>query len=112
MRSPHNPHSTRPCSSAGPSRTGLWDPTTIRGVHYSQEHGRTVSVYICQENTVRRGGRVCQSVPGKIVDPAIGALLVELMTPMAVLRSGNRRNLKPARLPYLGRETLQPEEDC
>ncbi len=55
-----------------------------RGVHYSQEHGRTVSVYICQENTVRRGGRVCQSVPGKIVDPAIGALLVELMTPMAL----------------------------
>ena len=41
-------------------------------------------LYICQENTVRRGGRVCQSVPGKIVDPAIGALLVELMTPMAL----------------------------
>jgi hypothetical protein len=54
------------------------------GVHYSQEHGRTVPVYICQENTVRRGGRVCQTVPGKIVDPAIGALLVELMTPMAL----------------------------
>ncbi len=33
---------------------------------------------------MRRGGRVCQSVPGKIVDPAIGALLVELMTPMAL----------------------------
>jgi DNA invertase Pin-like site-specific DNA recombinase len=54
------------------------------GVHYSQEHGRTVPVYICQENTVRRGGRVCQTVPGKIVDPAISALLVELMTPLAL----------------------------
>ena len=45
---------------------------------------QSISAYICQENTVRRGGRVCQSVPGKIVDPAIGALLVELMTPMAL----------------------------
>jgi hypothetical protein len=43
-----------------------------------------VPVYICQENIVRRGGRVCQTVPGKIVDPAIGALLVELMTPMTL----------------------------
>jgi hypothetical protein len=54
------------------------------GVHYSQEHGCIVPVYICQENIVRRGGRVCQTVPGKIVDPAIGALIVELMTPMTL----------------------------
>ena len=54
------------------------------GVHYNQEHGRIVPVYICQENIVRRGGRVCQTVPGKIVDPAIGALIVELMTPMTL----------------------------
>lgn len=54
------------------------------GVHYSQEHGRIVPVYICQESTLRRGGRVCQTIPGKIVDPAISALLVELMTPMAL----------------------------
>jgi recombinase-like zinc beta ribbon protein len=54
------------------------------GVHHNQEHGRTVPVYICHENIVRRGGRVCQTVPGKIVDPAIGALLVELMTPMTL----------------------------
>ena len=54
------------------------------GVHYSLEHGRTVPVYVCQEIVVRRGGRVCQSVPGKVVDPAVGALLVELMTPMTL----------------------------
>ena len=54
------------------------------GVHYSQEHGCIVPVYIWQENIVRRGGRVCQTVPGKIVDPAIGALIVELMTPMTL----------------------------
>ena len=54
------------------------------GVHYSREHGRIVPVYVCQENTVRRGGKICQSIPGKIVDPAIGALLIELMTPMTL----------------------------
>jgi DNA invertase Pin-like site-specific DNA recombinase len=54
------------------------------GVHYNQEHGRSVPVYVCQETLVRRGGRVCQTVPGKVVDPAIGSLLVELMTPMTL----------------------------
>ena len=52
------------------------------GVHYSQEHGQTVPIYICQETTVRRGGKSCQTVPGKVVDPAITALLIEMMTPM------------------------------
>ena len=54
------------------------------GVHYSSEQGRTVPVYVCQETVLRRGGKICQSVPGKVVDPAVGALLVELMTPMTL----------------------------
>lgn len=54
------------------------------GVHYSQEHGRPVPTYICQETAIRGGGKACQSVPGKVVDPAVGALLVELMTPMTL----------------------------
>src|SRR6516162_3078466 len=78
---------------AGPAREG---PALLQGrvlcglcgermgVHYSQEHGRTVAAYVCQETLVRRGGKTCQSVPGKVVDPAVGALLVELMTPMTL----------------------------
>jgi DNA invertase Pin-like site-specific DNA recombinase len=78
---------------AGPAREG---PALLQGrvlcglcgermgVRYSQEHGQTVPVYLCQETVVRRGGKICQSVPGKIVDPAVGALLVELMTPMTL----------------------------
>jgi DNA invertase Pin-like site-specific DNA recombinase len=54
------------------------------GVHYNNEHGRIVAVYACQETLLRRGGKICQSVPGKVVDPAIAALLVELMTPMTL----------------------------
>ena len=38
------------------------------GVRYSQEHGQTVPVYVCQETLVRHGGKVCQTVPGKLVD--------------------------------------------
>ena len=45
------------------------------GVRYSQEHGQTGSTYVCKESAVRRGGKVCQSVPGKIVDPAIRTFL-------------------------------------
>ncbi len=54
------------------------------GVRYHQEHGCSVPVYICQEVLVRRGGTVCQTVPGKDVDQAVGALLIELMAPMTL----------------------------
>ena len=33
---------------------------------------------------MRRGGPVCQTVPGKVVDPAVAALLVDLMTPITL----------------------------
>lgn len=54
------------------------------GVRYSSENGRTVPVYVCQETAVRRAGKTCQTVPGKVVDPALAALLVEMMTPMTL----------------------------
>ena len=54
------------------------------GVRYSHENGQTVPVYVCQETQVRRGGKACQTVSGKGVDHAGGALLVELMTPMTL----------------------------
>ena len=54
------------------------------GVHYSQEHGQSVPIYVCQETAVRRAGKTCQTVPGKVVDPAVAALLIEMMTPMTL----------------------------
>ena len=54
------------------------------GVHYSRENGQTVPIYVCQETAVRRAGKTCQTVPGKVVDPAITALLIEMMTPMTL----------------------------
>ncbi|BCH19120.1 recombinase family protein [Mesorhizobium sp. L-2-11] len=78
---------------AGPVREG---PGLLQGrvlcglcgermsVQYSQEHGQSVPTYVCKETATRRGGKVCQSVPGKVVDPAVSALLVKLMTPMTL----------------------------
>jgi DNA invertase Pin-like site-specific DNA recombinase len=54
------------------------------GVRYHQEHGRMVPVYICQETAARRGGKTCQTVPGKVVDAAVADLMIELMTPMTL----------------------------
>ena len=54
------------------------------GVRYSQEHSRTVPTYVCHANAVRRAGWTCQTVPGKLVDAAIAALMIELMTPMSL----------------------------
>ncbi len=54
------------------------------GVHYVTEHGASVPTYVCQEAAVRSGADVCQRVPGKVVDPAIGDLLLELVQPLTL----------------------------
>jgi DNA invertase Pin-like site-specific DNA recombinase len=54
------------------------------GVRYQHEHGRMVPIYICQETSVRNGGKICQTVPGKVVDPAIADVMIQVMTPMTL----------------------------
>jgi hypothetical protein len=77
----------------GPAREG---PALLQGrvlcglcgermsVRYGHEHGCTVPTYVCQETAVRRAGKTCQTVPGKIVDAAVATLLIEMMTPMTL----------------------------
>jgi len=78
---------------AGPAREG---PALVQGrvicgvcgermsVHYNVVHGQPAPTYVCQEASVRRGEKVCQRVPGVIVDQAISNLLLELMEPMTL----------------------------
>jgi DNA invertase Pin-like site-specific DNA recombinase len=54
------------------------------GVRYQTESGSIVPIYFCQEAAVRAGAKVCQSVPGKIVDPAISGVLLELVQPLTL----------------------------
>jgi DNA invertase Pin-like site-specific DNA recombinase len=54
------------------------------GIHYrhANRDPRGRPDYVCQELQVRGCGEICQTVPGKAVDAAIGALLLELVIPM------------------------------
>lgn len=78
---------------AGPPREG---PALLQGrvlcgicggrmsVRYHNLDGveRSRPDYVCLEDLVRKGSKVCQQVPGTGVDAAIGELLVELVTPL------------------------------
>jgi DNA invertase Pin-like site-specific DNA recombinase len=54
------------------------------GVHYWTEKGKIGTTYVCQEASVRRGSKVCQRVPGNIVDRAVSDLLLELVQPLTL----------------------------
>jgi hypothetical protein len=54
------------------------------GVHYNITNGQVTPTYVCQEASVRSGEKVCQRVPGAVVDQAITELLLELMQPITL----------------------------
>ncbi len=54
-------------------------------VRYHQRAGqRIVPDYLCQHKSIEQGCAPCQRVPGSDLDRAIGALLIERMTPEAI----------------------------
>lgn len=53
-------------------------------VRYHQHRGERVPDYMCQKQSVERGEPVCQQIHGGTLDPAIGNLLVETVTPMTL----------------------------
>jgi DNA invertase Pin-like site-specific DNA recombinase len=77
----------------GPAREG---PALLQGrvlcgicgermsIRYSMAYQQVVPTYVCQEASVRRAEKVCQSVPGRAVDQAISELLLDLMQPMTL----------------------------
>src|SRR3989442_546142 len=78
---------------AGPPREG---PALLQGlvlcgkcgrsmtVRYHYRSGRPSPDYLCQNDSVEQGKPVCQHVPGAGLDEAVGALLVESVTPLAL----------------------------
>jgi DNA invertase Pin-like site-specific DNA recombinase len=78
---------------AGPAREGraLLQGRVLCGIcgermsiHYSLAYQQVVPTYVCQQASVKRAEKVCQRVPGSVVDQAISNLLVELMQPMTL----------------------------
>ena len=53
-------------------------------VRYGREKEETRIAYVCQEALIRRGLKVCQSVPGNVVDRALSDLLLELVQPLTL----------------------------
>jgi len=79
--------------TAGPAREG---PALLQGlavcgrcgarmtVRYHQRHGTLVPDYQCISQAIQAGSRRCLTVPGHGVDEAIGRLLLETVTPLAL----------------------------
>ncbi len=53
-------------------------------VRYHLRGERLVPAYVCQKEGVESGDRICQQVPGSGLDRAMGELLVEAVTPLAL----------------------------
>jgi DNA-binding XRE family transcriptional regulator len=53
-------------------------------VRYQEVEGKLEPYYICTENSVRRADKPCQSIRGRVIDEAIGVLLLDSVAPVAI----------------------------
>ena len=53
-------------------------------VRYHTRKGRQCPEYVCQSEGIETATSKCQSIPGSGIDEAIGALLVETVTPITL----------------------------
>ena len=53
-------------------------------VRYHQRHGTLWPTYVCQRRGIARAEPICQSVPGRGLDEAIGRVLIETVTPLTL----------------------------
>jgi len=53
-------------------------------VRYHQRHGTVWPTYVCQRRGIARAEPICQSIPGRGLDHAIGRLLLETVTPLTL----------------------------
>jgi DNA invertase Pin-like site-specific DNA recombinase len=53
-------------------------------VRYRQHAGELLPIYVCQRDGIRRAEPICQHMPGATIDAAVGKLVVDVVTPMAI----------------------------
>lgn len=53
-------------------------------VRYNTCNGKIRPLYVCQRNGIERGEPQCQHIPGQSIDQAVGKLVVEAVSPMAL----------------------------
>src|SRR6266536_3435916 len=79
--------------AAGPAREG---PALLQGLVVCGRCGRRMTIryhtrrsvqvpeYICLNEAIQAGGRTCQTIPGAGADAAVGQLLLDTLTPLAL----------------------------
>lgn len=92
---------------AGPAREG---PALLQGlvlcgkcgctmtVCYHRRGGRVTPDYVCQKRCIERAEDICQRIPGGGLDEAVGQLLVQSVTPLALEAALNVQSQIQARL--------------
>jgi DNA invertase Pin-like site-specific DNA recombinase len=53
-------------------------------VRYHQRHGTLWPTYVCQRRGIARAEPICQTVPGRGLDAAIGRVLIDTVTPLTL----------------------------
>lgn len=53
-------------------------------IRYDCRETSPVPRYVCQREGIEQGQAICQSIPGKSIDQAVGRLLLEKVTPLAL----------------------------
>ncbi len=53
-------------------------------VRYHTRKGIEVPEYVCQSEGIQRGKAICQRIPGAGIDAAVGRLLLDTLTPLAL----------------------------
>jgi hypothetical protein len=79
-------------------------------VRYHHRRGRLVPDYMCQRHGIEHGEPICQRVPGAAVDEAIGALLLEKLTPVTLnvaLAVGQELEARQAEADALRRQQVE-----
>src|SRR6267378_4197379 len=53
-------------------------------VRYHRRHGTVWPTYVCQRRGIARAEPICQSLPGRDLDHAVGRVLLETVTPLTL----------------------------
>lgn len=53
-------------------------------MRYTSRQKTLFPIYLCQRDGIQNGMRICQSIPGHELEKAIGDLLVETVSPVAL----------------------------
>lgn len=53
-------------------------------LRYHTRNGQQIPTYVCQREGIEDAKAACQSIPGATIDAALGELMLELMTPLAL----------------------------